>query len=1135
MKLNRSLMSGVSTMTTAVRIVIVIIALVAVCLAQVSTGTISGSVRDTSGGAVVGAKVVITQLATTEQRQTVTNDRGEFSAPYLHIGAYSVTVNMQGFKTEVSGGIVLQVDQLVNVSIVLQPGAITESIEVTGGAPLIDTTTSSLGQIIDNTKINDLPLNGRDVWALGLLSGNSVPVKGVSSNLPFVAGGGRFQTNDILLDGIDNNTIATSGGIGVVGINYTPSVDAVVEFKVKTNNYSAEYGRSAGAIVSAAIKSGTNTFTGDCWEFLRNDVLDANNFFSNAAGTPKAPYKQNQFGCTLGGPLIIPKLYNGRNKTFFFMDYEGLRRATSASSSIENIPPDSFRTGNFSSYPYPIYNPASRVIGPNGTVISTPFPNNQIPTSQLNPAALATLALLPQPNFGAPGATADNYLHVASQPFQSDQFDVRVDQQISQNNTIFARWSQALQTSISPGNFSGFLGGGTSGINNSVNSTLNDVNVFTPNLVNEVRFGYTRHNGNIQALDQSQGVSFASQNGIALYPFPVQTFPDYLFSDSGASTGGTNEFTGIGAATPNLNIENIFEGADDLSWNKGSHTLKMGGDVRRDRFNTIYGGGQTVFGPTFSSSSNSPNSGAPLADFLLGDPSELTGTQLLNWAQERDLYMGVYFQDDWKVNSKLTLNLGLRYELYTEPVDAGNRGALFDAKTGEFQVPGQDGFSDAIVKGHHLDFSPRYGFAYSASRRLTVRGGAGLFYGPREQNQQATVFGANPPNAPSVITPSISPTTTLAPPITINTPIQAGPETPNLSSFTPQNSLGLLIRTADFSNSRPAQLYEWNIGFEYQASKELVLEATYSAERGNYLTSRVNLNQLPWAEGIAGLTSQADRLFPNVGNEVVMDSSMGNNFYNAMNLRAEKRLSSGLNFLVNYTWSKNLESNGSGGNSSFSQSGSTTNPLDSWNLKKEKSYAPLDVPQVFVASAGYELPFGAKKPWANQGFSRALLGGWQVNGILTLESGFPTDIRTPNTSAGQLFTTFNVPNSVQGVSMYLPNPGPNGFFNSAAFTEPGQVINAVGTPITEFGDLARRAGRGPKTKNLDFSLFRNFAIREHIILQFRAEAFNLTNTPAFFLPAANTPELTIGNPSFGKLNSSSATGRQIQFGLKLYF
>ena len=287
---------------------------------------------------------------------------------------------------------------------------------------------------------------------------------------------------------------------------------------------------------------------------------------------------------------------------------------------------------------------------------------------------------------------------------------------------------------------------------------------------------------------------------------------------------------------------------------------------------------------------------------------------------------------------------------------------------------------------------------------------------------------------------------------------------------------------------------------------------------------------------MAGFTTQADRLFANVGNQVVQDSSMGNNLYNALNLRAEKRLSHGLNFLLNYTWSKNLES-GSGGNSAMQQNGGTTNPLDSWNLHKEKSYSAMDLPQVFVASAGYELPFGSGKPWASQnGFARAVLGGWQVNGIFTKQSGYPTDIRSGLVAAtNQLFATFNVPDAVQGVSMYLPNKGPDGWFNPAAFSQPGQVTNAKGTPLTKFGTLARRAGRGPGTTNLDFSVFRSFAIGERFRLQFRAEAFNLSNTPAFFLPSAASPALTIGNSSFGKLSASSATGRQLQFGLKLLF
>ena len=310
-------------MSATVRSGLLLLVTISAAFAQVASSTISGTVHDSSGAIIPNANVTITQTATSEVRTVTTNGSGEFNAPNLPIGPYSVTVKLQGFKTAVFNDIVLQVDKVVNLPIVLQPGVVSESVEVTGGAPLVDTVTSSLGQVIDNKKINDLPLNSRNVWALGLLSGNAVPVKGVNTNLPFTAGGGRYQSNDILLDGIDNNTIATGGSIGYNGINYSPSVDAVAEFKVKTNNYSAEFGRSAGTIVSAITKSGTNQLNGDVWEFVRNNVFDANNFFSNASGKPRQPFKQNQFGFTLGGPIVLPKIYNGHNRTFFLYRLRG--------------------------------------------------------------------------------------------------------------------------------------------------------------------------------------------------------------------------------------------------------------------------------------------------------------------------------------------------------------------------------------------------------------------------------------------------------------------------------------------------------------------------------------------------------------------------------------------------------------------------------------------------------------------------------------------------------------------------------------------------------------------------------------------------------------------------------------------
>lgn len=1108
--------------------------------AQVSSGTITGVVRDPNDAVIAGAKIKVTQTATSVSRETVADERGQFLAPSLRPGEYAVTVTATGFQGRTFTGIILAVDQTVNLPAVLQPGAVEQSIEVTAAAPLLDSSTSSLGQVIDNKKIIDLPLNGRNPFALGLLTGFTAPVKGVASNLPFIGGGGRWQNNDVLLDGVDNNTMATGGGIGVSGINYIPSVDAVAEFKVKTNNYSAEFGRSAGVIVSATTKSGANQFHGTAWEFLRNEKLDANNFFSNAAPqpsgqkAPRQPFKQNQFGFTIGGPVWVPKIYDGHNKTFFFADYEGLRRRTSASSSLKDVPTVAFRNGDFSAFNRKIYDPRTRRLE-NGRVVATPFPNNIIPANLINPGALATIKLLPEPNFGAPGAQAANYLFLGAQPFDGDQYDIRIDHQFNQKNTIFGRFSRAEQTSVNPGNFTGFIGGGTNNLNNSVHTTINDTHVFSPNIVNEARIGYSRHNGSFEVAGIEDGYKFSQQNNIAVYPFPILMFPNIVFSPGGL-TSGSNTFTPLGSGGPNLNIENNYQASDDLTWRRSSHTFKMGADVRRRQFDVNFGGGQTVFGSIFSSSSDDPGSGNPLADFLLGYPSQVTGTQLLDWARLRDTYFGAYFQDDWKVNRRLTLNLGLRYELFTQPVDARDRGSLFDTRTGKFIVPGQGDFSRAIVDGFPNNFAPRLGFAYNLSNRLTVRGGAGVFYGQRSPNQQTTVFGSNPPNAPAVVTPAVSATTTVTPPMTISTPIQVGPATADLSTFTPANSLGLLIRTTDFTNSRPAELYQWNLGLQYQLAKDLVVEAAYAATRGTRLTTRVNLNQIPWERALAGFTSQADRFFSNVGNQVVMDSAMGNNHYHALNLRGEKRLSYGLNFLVNYTWSKNLES-GSGGNSAMLQNGGTTNPLDSWNLRKEKAVSAMDLPSVFVISAGYELPFGKGKPLANRNpFARAVLGGWQLNGIFTSQSGFPTDIRSNRVAAAnQLFATFNVPDLVLGQSIYLPDSGPDGWFNPAAFSEPGSVTNARGVAITKFGTLARRAGRGPGTNNLDFSVFRVFSLGEKMRLQFRAESFNLTNTPAFFLPSAASPALTIGNAAFGKLTNSSATGRQLQFGLKLVF
>jgi hypothetical protein len=376
-------------------LIVLLLLVASTVAAQVSSGTINVVAEDSTQAVVPNATVIVTNKNTGLTRTGQTGPQGEFQATFLPAGEYSITVQMQSFKRSTINQFTLQVDQSATVRVTLTPGDVVETVQVTESTPLLEADTSSLGQVIENKKILELPLNGRNPFALGLLAGNTTPVTGMATNLPFIAGGGRFSSNEVLLDGIDNNTTVTAGAIGRNGIALQPSVDAVQEFKVKTNSFSAEFGHAAGAVVSATIRSGANDFHGTLFEFLRNDKFDANNFFTNAASLPKAAFRQNQYGGTFGGPIL-------RNKTFFFGDYQGTKQRTASASTIGSVPPVAIRNGDLSLLRTPIYDPLARRIGPNGTVISTPFPDAKIPVSQINPTSLAILKLIPNQTSGRP-------------------------------------------------------------------------------------------------------------------------------------------------------------------------------------------------------------------------------------------------------------------------------------------------------------------------------------------------------------------------------------------------------------------------------------------------------------------------------------------------------------------------------------------------------------------------------------------------------------------------------------------------------------------------------------------------------------------------------------------------------------
>ncbi|HZL53581.1 MAG TPA: TonB-dependent receptor [Terracidiphilus sp.] len=1107
--------------------------------AQVSTGTIVGVVQDNTGGVLSGSTVTVTHLATGQIRTTQTNDQGEFNAQFMPLGTYSVTVTAPGYQTKVLSGITLQVDQTANLTIKLKVGSVSQTVEVTSAAPLVDTTSSSLGQVIDNHEVLSMPLNGRNPFQLGLLVGNTAPVTGVATNLPFVGGGGQFSSNDVLLNGIDDNIFATAGNVGRQGIAIFPSVDAVQEFKVMTNNFSAEYGHAAGFIVAASIKSGANQFHGTVFEFVRNNAFDANNYFSNRAGLPKTPFHQNQFGGVVGGPIK-------HDRVFFFGDYQGTRQSIQSGSSISSVPTAAMRSGDFSGQTAPIFDPRTRHIGPSGTVVATQFPGNKVDPSLINKTAAAIMALIPLPNYGTAGAVASNYFYAPKTFTNTDQADARVDATLTQKNHLIGTYSFSNSHNPAVGVFPSWIGGGTSGINNNEQAGIADVHIFTPSLVNEFRVGYL-YNNSTQTGVGTQGASTANSIGLAMFPVTPQGFPGILMNYSGA-TNGTAEFTGFGGGSPEFNTLQTQQLADNMSWTHGRHSLKWGVDARKSLFEVLLDGlGQTIFGNTFSSSSDSSNSGLPLADFLMGYPTVMSpGSSTLQKGRQREAFFGGYIQDDWKFSNKLTINAGLRYELYTQPIDQNNLGSLFDISTGNLAIPGQNGYSRAMVHGDHNDWGPRVGVAYQVSPKLVVRGGYGIFYAMRAQGQQATLFSQNVPNIPTLILPAITPQGTVTPPYNINTPIQTVPSISSLTSFTAAKPYNVQIKTQSLQDGLMPQLQQYNLDLQYQLSRTLLVEASYSGAKGNHFTSgNIDKNQAPFASALNNTNTQANRPFPNMASNILTLMSIATSNYNALNVKVQNQMSHGLQFLANYSWQKNLQYGGDGP-ASINQTG-TSILMNTYDLRASYSVADMNIAHTVTGSALYQLPVGSGQRFLNvKGPVNTVLGGWVVNGIFSLRTGFPSDVHT-SVIPGGINATFNVPDCVVGVPRVLPNHSVDHFFNPAAFTIPQTVPTITGGQETMFGNCGKNIITGPTSKNLDSSLFKNFYFSDsqRIYLQFRAEAFNTTNTPTFYLPAASNATLTCkgnpgtacnsGNPTFGALINGSATGRQIQFAAKLYF
>src|SRR5579864_3238273 len=1061
--------------------------------AQKDTGSIVGSVKDPSGAIVANASVIVTDVEHGQTVNTTTNTDGEFVASPLRIGRYTVTVQQSGFKKAVSVPVDLDVQQRIAVNIVLQVGEISESVVVSSATPLLESETSELGQVVDSQRVANLPLNGRNFAQLALLTAGTAPSEPGArdeQSFGFSAGGARSLQNNFLLDGIDNNSNLTDL-LNETNYVIQPPVDALSEFKVQTNAYSAEFGRGNGAIVNAVIKSGTNEVHGSAWGFLRNNVLDARNYFDPIGPTP--PYEQYQFGGTLGGPVYIPHVYDGRNKTFFFVDYEGLR-IHQADTQTLLVPTASQIAGNFASAldtstatgvdcnGRPTYggelfdtrltqlsaaSPTGLCGVPIGGYGANGLPTNVIPAGKIDPLAAKLAALFPGPNVS--GNSAFNYIANPVENTHRSNFDTRIDQKFSDKDNSFIRFSYEDQPRIIPSPFGNSIadgGGFFSGIeDNSYRSVaLSETHVFRPTLVNEFRFGYNRINTHRFQFNYNTDVS--GEVGFPGVPFtPINGgLPQLTFGDGSAPTLGSPTFL------PSVELQNTYVLSDNLTWVKGRHTVKFGTEIRREEF-TIFqpaeSRGTEDFGTGFTDNPANPGTGGlGLASFLIGLADGGAINNLHNVDYHRPIY-SFYTQDDWRVTQKLTLNLGLRYELFTTVKERHNEQGTFDLAdpaTPTIIVPkGQTMTltptlaseirlsptgSSGLVPVDTNNFAPRIGFAYQLTPNTVVRGGYGIFYGGQENGPYSNPSpGFNPP---FFVTQSF------------NGPCGAASANPALFNSDPNlnndcavpglsNNPGGIPGSAGISVGFPAtaltdpntpMLYsvspkmatpymqQWNFGVERQLGKDTVVQLTYAGSKGTKLFTFYNGNQAdPSSDPTAPLDPR--RPVTAVDSGINLFKSDGGSKYNSLQSRLEKRFTHGFSLLVTYTYAHAID------NASNANLGSQNNDGFRWfkHPEWEKGNASFDVRHRFTASYIYELPFGKGKSLFGgaTGPMQQIVGGWQVAGITTVSSG---NWFTPTDSNG------NFANS-DGLQYpdVIANPNgshcaPHTFFNTCAFVDP---------------------------------------------------------------------------------------------------
>jgi len=1105
---------------------VVYCSLLSVCLllSQVLTGTISGTVTDASQAVVQNAPVTILNADTgvTVWRGT-TNESGVYRAPNLPVGRYTVSVQAQGFKRAEVSGINLATDQRAGINVTLQPGAVSESITVAGDtAGQLATDSSSISNVITMSQVQDLPLPSRNILNLlsltaGVSSGGDAT--GINASQLSI-NGSRTLNSEFTVDGVS----VVSGSTG--GVQTLPPADAIREVKVLTSAYSAEYGRTSGGTVTMVINSGTDLYHGGVYEYFRNEDLNANNYFNNLRGQQRPQDRYNLFGAKLGGPIWIPKIYKGKERTFFFFDYEGLRRSAPF-TSISSVPSAAFRSGDFSASPVIVAQPGT----------TTPFPGNKIPANLIDSAAAKIMGVLPSPNSPgsfdpATGRNANNLVEVGSTKQPSNATATRIDENISDRIRLFGTLTHFASSSPGQPTIPGPLENAT-GLSTTTGyqATVGYTHTWTPTFFTEARFGFWRNNANVAA--PSEGLNVQSALGIARSVGPAA--PTFTIN------GGWSQY-GLNSNTLRSQIDNNFQPSISASKVWGNHLVKFGWDLRKDQFNIYNPGGTGNSGwftgmYIFTGEITSPtrNTGNPvnaLADFLLGDIK--TGGYSLPQppAGRRNYYTGAFVQDDWKVTRRLTLNLGLRYEYESPMTSSNNIYSRVDPVTGQVLFAGINASASLNLTASKLNWAPRVGSAYSLDPKTVVRAGFGMFHSGIFSNLGAQVLfpGYTVTQAFTNLGTGIAQPFSLSQGMPLIAVQNLNQPQSTLSQYNASNPISA---SASFGQASPLPYAaEWNFGVQRELLRGLILETNYVGSAGVHLQLNLPNNTVPFAAATqlaqvnTTVTTQNARPFPSVGqfSAVVM---AGHSSYHALQVTARRQFNTNLAFIANYTWSKSIDDGD--GLFSFSQPevfSSGQFPTVARNL--DRSLSTFDRTNSFTSAIQYRTK-GSR--WFRD---------FEFDPIVTARTGLPNTItqNNLNPAASELR-----PNVISNNSIYLPNLVPNGTgvqalvpANSSNFPlgPVGPLFTGTGASRTlvlpaGIGTLGRNTIRTPGEFDLDLAVGRKFPIRERLKLEVRAEAFNMLNHTNFQSPstglsviANSSGQGVFNSPTFGLITAARA-------------